>query len=304
MKKTFLKLFFVLGVVLTSMLITSCTNDPNFNAPGMDKTASEILSSHVWITTKIVDNNGNDISLDSLAGAMYAGYAYYKADGTFRIIDFNDNSKIFGLWEIKDNPIKRYLAVYDSNNEIIYKDSVDLLELTNNKFTFEIADSIDPLIKYNVEHQPVTDHPEPKTASELLAAVEWETTKVLDITNGIDSAKELDKSVPPALNLSGDAYYLDNNPGKYFPKNDEGKYANGTFLITEHGDNTKVKYQGDWYVSLDGKQRTLLGRNQDGAIDFESIVSIVELTQDVFTYDIKVDELLLRVEHKPIEKKD
>ncbi|MDM1398920.1 DUF4822 domain-containing protein [Myroides odoratimimus] len=302
MKKNFLRLFGLTVFLLSSAVIVSCSSDDNSKNEITVKSepGSVVLSSNVWITSKIVDNKGNNISLDKMPGAMYAGYAYYNTDGTFRIVDFKDGHKMYGLWSLTDNDTKRKLVVFNSLNEILFERSVDLVELNNKKFTYVISDATNPSIVYNVEHEPVTNHPEPKTPAQILASVEWKTTKVLDITNGVDKAIELDRTIAPASNFSGDAYYVNNNGKEYFPKNKDGKYSNGTFLITAYGDKAAVRSQGDWYVSLDGKTRTLIGRAADGSVTFERTVSVFELTNKKFTYDIEVGGILLRVEHEPI----
>ncbi|EHQ43007.1 DUF4822 domain-containing protein [Myroides odoratus] len=301
MKKNLLNVLTVSVVLLAFVATISCSSDDNVKQPIKPESGSEILSKHVWITTNIVDNRGGNISLDVMPGAMYAGYAYYNADGTFRIVDFKDGHKMYGLWSLKDQDAKRHLVVYNSENKIAFERSVDIVELNNSIFTYKIGDQDNAEIMYDVEHKPVTDHPEPKTPAEVLASVVWTTTKVFDITNGVTPVVELDKTIAPAANFSGDAYYINKNGKAYFPKSADGKYSNGTFLITAYGDKDNVRSQGDWYVSLDGKLRTLIGRAADGSVTFERTVSIVELTDKKFTYDIKVDDVVLRVEHEPIQ---
>lgn len=289
-------------IFITTTTIVSCSSDDNAAVVTETKTKAAILSDHDWITTKIVDNKGNNISLDVMPGAMYAGYAYYNPDGTFRIVDFKDGHKMYGLWSLKDNETKRHLVVYNAKNEVAYERTVDLIEVNDKVFTYAIPDNSNPEIIYYVEHKPVTNHAEPKTPAEILASVDWTTTKVLDITKGVEQGIELDRTVAPAANFSGDAYYVNNNGKAYFPKNKEGKYVNGTFQITAYGSKETVRSQGDWYVSLDGKTRTLIARNTDGSVAFERTVTIVELSENKFTYDIQAGDALLRVEHKPIQK--
>ncbi|WP_121965255.1 DUF4822 domain-containing protein [Myroides sp. N17-2] len=302
MSKKVFSLLSISILLLGSLATVSCSSDDNSNSMEVKETGTEILSKHTWITTKIVDNKGVDVKLDVMPGAMYAGYAYYNTDGTFRIVDFKDGHKMYGLWSLRDNDTKRHLVVYNSKNEVAYERTVDMVELNNNVFTYNIPDGSNSSIIYSVEHKPVTDHAEPKTPAEVLASVEWKTTKVFDITKGVEGAKEMDKTVAPAASFSGDAYYINSNGKAYFPKNKEGKFANGTFLITAYGDKSAVRSQGDWYVSLDGKTRTLIAKRPDGSVAFERTVSVYELTENKFTYDIEVDGVLLRVEHEPIKK--
>ncbi|MCS4237440.1 DUF4822 domain-containing protein [Myroides odoratus] len=301
MRKKLLSLLSVSGVLLAFAATVACSSDDNVKQPIKPETGSEILAKHVWMTSKIVDNKGENISLDVKPGETYAGYAYYNANGTFRIVDFKDGHKMFGLWSLKDQDTKRHLVVYNSENKVAFERTVDIVELNNTMFTYKIEDHDNGEVVYNVEHKPVTNHPEPKIPAEILASTAWKTTQVFDITNGVTPVVELDKTIAPAVNFSGDAYYENKNGKAYFPKNAEGKYSNGTFLFTAYGDKEKVTAQGDWYVSLDGDLQTLIERAADGSVASERAVFIFELTDKKFTYDIKVDDVILRVEHEPIQ---
>ncbi|MDR2223046.1 MAG: DUF4822 domain-containing protein [Flavobacteriaceae bacterium] len=301
MKKRVLSLLGVSILFLGALSNVACSSDDDAKQEVTKETRTAIMAKHIWITSKIVDNKGNNIRLDVMPGAMYAGYAYYNTNGTFRIVDFKDGHKMYGLWSLKDNDTKRHLVAYKTDNTVAFERSVEIVELTNQKFTYKIADTNNPEIIYSVEHIPVTNHPEPKTPAEVLASVEWKTTKVFDITNGEDKAVEMDRTQAPASNLSGDAYYVNKHGKDYFPKLADNNYANGTFLITEYGDKTKVRSQGDWYVSLDGKARTLIARKPDGTVAFQRTVSIFELNSKKFTYDIEMNNVKMRVEHEPIK---
>ncbi len=306
MKSNLLKVITISSLSVVGGLMFSCSSDDNSSIPKAKETGSEVLSKHVWITTEVKDNNGKKLDLTTMPAAMYVGYAYYKPDGTFRIVDLKDQPKMYGEWTLSDNDTKRNLVVYKSDNSVAYKRTVDLLALNNNVFTYQIADGNNASILYDVEHKPVTNHPEPKTPAEVLASVEWATTKVWDITNGVEGAPELDKTQAPAANYSGDAYYVNNNGNAYFPKAKDGVYSNGTFKITAYGDKEAVRSQGDWYVSVDGKERLLTARNAEGGVAWTRAVPIVELTATKFTYDITIPvndvETTLRVEHEPIKK--
>lgn len=304
---------------LVLAVTTSCSDDDNNQT---NQTRTEILSSHVWITTKVTDNTGKSLPLVEQPANTYVGYAYYKADGTFRIIDFKDQPKMFGKWSLTDNETKRFLQVYKSTNELAYERSVDLLTVNDQVFTYRIYPSAtDKDLYYDVEHKPVTDHPEPKTPAEVLASVSWKTTNVYDITafyegsvvstaasNPIDPSaikeaellaaklQPLNNAETPASNYAGDAYYTLSQKG-YFPKNKDDKYSNGEFKITPFDQLTPIRSQGDWYVSLDGKLRTLYAKDNDGKIIWQRVVSIHQLSSDIFTYDIVHEKQVLRVEH-------
>lgn len=306
MKKNLLKVLTVSGLFLGGSVLFSCSSDDNSSIPTPKETGSEILSKHVWITTEVKDNKGKKMDLNTMPAAMYVGYAYYKPDGTFRIVDLKDQPKMYGEWTLSDNDSKRNLVVYKTDNSVAYKRTVDLVALNNSVFTYQIADGSNASVIYDVEHKPVTNHPEPKTPAEVLASVEWTTTKVLDITNGVEGAPEMDRTVAPASNFSGDAFYVNNNGSAYFPKTKDGVFANGTFAITAYGDKTEVRSQGDWYVSVDGKERVLTARDAEGKVAWTRAVPIVELSATKFTYDITISvnniETTLRVEHEPIKK--
>lgn len=306
MKKNLLKGLTASSLILVGGILFSCSSDDNTSNSFPKETGSEILSKHVWLTTEVTDNNGVKLDLITMPAAMYVGYAYYKPDGTFRIVDLKDQPKMFGTWTLSDNDTKRNLIVYKSDNTEAYRRTVDLVVLNNAVFTYKIANGNDASIVYDVEHKPVTNHVEPKTPAEVLASVDWTTSKVFDITNGVEGAPELDRTKAPASNFSGDAYYVNNKGNAYFPQKEDGVFANGTFAITAYGDKGAVRSQGDWYVSVDGKERVLTARNAEGNVAWTRAVPIVELTETKFTYDITVPvegvDTTLRVEHEPIKK--
>lgn len=252
--KLTLTLFSVILLMGSASVLTSCNNDDNQSKNQEDQRQPETLSNHVWITTEVSDQTGRVLNNNTQPASDYVGYAYYKTDGTFRIVDFNDRPRIFGTWELTDNNTKRLLRVYNTENTIAYERSVDIITLRNNLFTYRIVPNADnSSVFYNVAHRPVTDHPEPNTPAQVLASVNWTTTKVLDITNGEENATELDRNTIPASNFSGDAYYVNNHGNEYFPKNADDEFANGTFEITNYGNRESVRARGDWYVSLNGR---------------------------------------------------
>ncbi|WP_128330851.1 DUF4822 domain-containing protein [Apibacter sp. HY039] len=286
--------------ITTLILNVSCSDDDLVtNLSPQGETKSDILSTHVWITTKVTDNRGNQLDLSVAPASNYAGYAYYRTDGTFRIVDFTDQPKIFGEWSLINDESQRKLVVYNSDNSVAFERNVDIMALSHTIFTYAIPDSSDPSIIYYVEHIPV-NHNEVLTPAQVLASTDWTTTKVWDITNGQENAVEMDRTVAPASNFSGDAYYINNSGNLYFPKNDRGEFSNGNFMITAYGDKSNVRSQGEWYVSLDGKLRNLIAKNNNGEVLWSRTVAITELTSTKFTYDIQVDSRLLRVEHEPL----
>ncbi|MDM1406790.1 DUF4822 domain-containing protein [Myroides sp. DF42-4-2] len=297
-----LKFLTALAVLLaSSFFLQSCSKEDNNRPQSIQDSKTTLLATHVWKTTAIRDHQGKKLDLASGPVQTYTGYAYYRRDGTFRFVDFNDKPKLFGTWKLTDGASKRHLTVYNNENSTAYTRTVDLLAVNNSLFSYRIVpDPSKPNTFYEVDHQPVTNHPEPLTPAQLLAAVPWKTVAVLDITAGVQQAKKLNMNTAPAADYVGNTYYTNVHGNAYFPKNKEGKYANGTFAFTALNDKKNVRSKGDWYVSVDGTQRTLIGRNPNQSIAWEQKVYIVELTTAKFTYDIQVGKKMLRVFHQPL----
>lgn len=105
-----------------------------------------------------------------------------------------------------------------------------------------------------------------ETPSGVLASTAWETTGAV---NQDGSPVALDDAA--VANFVGWAYYD----------------ADGTFTMYNLDDTPKM--QGDWSVSPDGSERTLVAKDAAGAVLFTRVVPITELTSDVFTYRIVPD---------------
>lgn len=106
----------------------------------------------------------------------------------------------------------------------------------------------------------------PLTPSELLASTPWETTNAKN-NNGENVAL----SDPNVSNFVGFAYFK----------------ADGTFTMYNLDDTPKM--HGDWSVSADGTTRTIVARNDAGAVLFTRVVDITVLTATEFTYRIYPD---------------
>lgn len=104
------------------------------------------------------------------------------------------------------------------------------------------------------------------TPSELLASTPWETTNAKN-SNGENVAL----ADPNVSNFVGFAYFK----------------ADGTFTMYNLDDTPKM--QGDWSVSADGKTRTIVAKNDAGAVLFTRVVDITVLTATEFTYRIYPD---------------
>lgn len=101
------------------------------------------------------------------------------------------------------------------------------------------------------------------TPSETLASTPWETTGAKDNTGQTVALTNANVS-----NFVGFAYFK----------------TDGTFTMYNLDDSPKLK--GDWSVSADGKTRTIVAKNDAGAVLFTRVVDITVLTRKEFTYRI------------------
>lgn len=327
------KLFGLLSAVLFGTLtLASCSDDDNNNSgePNYNTSGSTILSSHNWVTTEVKDEQGLNLSLDDSIANTYVGYAYYKKDGDFRIVALNNTNKMYGKWALLNNDKTRRLEVYNSFNTIAYTRDVDILTLNDSVFTYRIHyDNADNSKYVDVIHVP-TDHAEPKTPAQILAGTSWKTSNIYDIKSfykgATGSTADNNPIVPSDLNVSGlnqalimgaidplsndslpqrnyagDAYYGNTNAANYFATttiNNVSYFTNGDFSITEYDKPTAIRSQGNWYMSLDGKYRTLNAINtQTGAVAWSRVVYVYVLTPSKFSYIIVDGNEVLLVEH-------
>ncbi len=108
--------------------------------------------------------------------------------------------------------------------------------------------------------------PDQLTPSETLASTPWETTNAKN-----NKAENLALNDVNVSNFVGFAYFK----------------ADGTFTMYNLDDSPKM--HGDWSVSADGKTRTVIAKNDTGAVQFTRIVDITVLTRQEFTYRIYPD---------------
>lgn len=102
-----------------------------------------------------------------------------------------------------------------------------------------------------------------QTPGELLSATAWQTTGARNAQGA--SVALTDDNVK---NYVGFAYFK----------------ANTQFTMYNLDDTPKMK--GDWWLSLDGKTRFIIARNDAGAELFRREVPITVLTQTEFTYRV------------------
>lgn len=104
------------------------------------------------------------------------------------------------------------------------------------------------------------------TPGELLASTPWETTNAKN-----NNGENIALTDPNVSNFVGFAYFK----------------ADGTFTMYNLDDTPKM--HGDWSVSPDGKTRTIVAKNDAGAVLFTRVVDITVLTTTEFTYRIYPD---------------
>ncbi|MGO2746610.1 DUF4822 domain-containing protein [Microbacterium sp.] len=105
------------------------------------------------------------------------------------------------------------------------------------------------------------------TPSAVLADTPWETTGAVD-----QDGNEIALTDEAVANFVGWAYYK----------------TDGTFTMYNLDDSPKM--QGDWTVSADGSERTLVAKDAAGEVLFERTVPITALTDEEFTYRVVPDE--------------
>ncbi|MCD2421148.1 DUF4822 domain-containing protein [Niabella pedocola] len=102
-----------------------------------------------------------------------------------------------------------------------------------------------------------------QTPSEVLASTAWETTSAKNA-----EGKQVALSDPNVSNFVGFAYFKTDSK------------------FTMYNLDNSPKMKGDWWLSLDGKTRFIIARNDAGAELFRREVEITVLTKAEFTYRI------------------
>ncbi|MGG7440839.1 DUF4822 domain-containing protein [Chryseobacterium arthrosphaerae] len=262
---TLKKLCYLSAAMLLSASFVACSdNDDEMIIE--QQTPSQVLSSTPWETTGAKDKNGNSVALTDASVAGYVGFAYFKADGKFAIYGLNDVLRSRGTWSVDAQGKTRTIAALNPDGTTIFTRDVEILVLNKNEFTYRIRpNSSDPSVYYDIIHTR-TSHAEPGNGQLTLASTPWETTGAKD-KNG-NTIVLTDPSVAGYVGYS------------YFK-------ANGTFKI--FGLNDVLRSQGTWSISADGKKRTLVGLDNNGAVIFTRVVDILVLNDTTFTYRITPD---------------
>ncbi|WP_402844594.1 DUF4822 domain-containing protein [Microbacterium sp. GXS0129] len=229
---------------------------------------SAVLSATPWETTGAVDQDGTPVALTDPAVANFVGWAYYDADGTFRMYNLDDTPKMHGDWSIDPNGEARTITAKDDTGAALFTRTVPLVTLTTEEFTYRVTpDANTPDVYYDIIHTP-TDHPEPTTTtpSSILAATPWETTGAVD-----QDGTPVALTDPAVANFVGWAYYD----------------ADGTFRMYNLDDTPKM--HGDWSIDPNGEARTITAKDDTGAALFTRTVPLVTLTTEEFTYRVTPD---------------
>ncbi|MET3038069.1 DUF4822 domain-containing protein [Chryseobacterium sp. NRRL B-14859] len=280
---TLKKLSYLFAITLLSVSFVACS-DHGDEIIIEQQTPSQVLSSTPWETTGAKDKNGNNMTLADASVAGYVGFAYFKTDGSFAIYGLDDILRSRGTWSVDAQGKTRTIAALNPDGTTIFTRDVEILVLNNNEFTYRIRPNAnDQSIYYDIIHTR-TSHTEPNNGQLTLASTPWETTGAKDKDG--NNVALTDASVAGYVGYS------------YFR-------ANGTFKII--GLDDVLRSQGKWSISPDGKKRTLIGLDANGAVTFTRIVDILTLNENTFTYRITpeatnpavfYDIIHTRVDHK------
>ncbi|MFC0673580.1 DUF4822 domain-containing protein [Brachybacterium hainanense] len=130
-------------------------------ATAAEQTPSDILASTAWETTGATDEDGEAVALEDEDVAMFVGYAYFDADGTFTMYDLADAPKMQGDWTVDDAGTTRHIVAKDDAGAVQFERDSDIVTLTDSEFTYRVfPDPENTADYYDIIHTP-TDHAEP-----------------------------------------------------------------------------------------------------------------------------------------------
>lgn len=154
-------------VVLAALAIVPTTAAASAPAPAsassfrVAETPSDVLASTPWKTTGAVDQNGDRIALDDPAVANFVGWAYFEADGTFTMYNFDDSPKMHGDWSVAPDGSSRWIAAKNDSGQVLFQRVVPITRLDKNVFTYRIyPNAADATVYYDIVHTK-TNHVEP-----------------------------------------------------------------------------------------------------------------------------------------------
>lgn len=89
------------------------------------------------------------------------GYAYFKTNGSFIMVNLDDSPKLQGTWSVSADGKTRTLVALNDDNEVLFTRVVDITVLTTTEFTYRIyPNNNDRTVYFDIVHTP-TDHVEP-----------------------------------------------------------------------------------------------------------------------------------------------
>ncbi|WP_291888001.1 DUF4822 domain-containing protein [Chryseobacterium sp.] len=273
------KLMYVASIFAFVATFVSCSSDNNESEI---ETPSQVLSSTTWETTGAKDKDGNPVALTDPNVSGFVGFSYFKADGNFAIYGLNDVLRSIGIWSVSADGKTRTITALKPDGTTLFTRVVDILVLNTNEFTYRIhTNPNDSSVFYDIKHSKVS-HAEPNLGQLILASTPWETTAAKN-KNGNPVAL----TDPKVSGFVGYSYFR----------------ANGTYAI--YGLNNVLRSQGTWFISPDGKTRTITALDANGNVIFTRIVDILTLNNAEFTYRIVPDATNNPAEfydiiHKPV----
>jgi len=124
-------------------------------------TPSEVLAATPWETTSATDQDGNQVALTDENVAMYVGWAYFKADGTFAMYNLDDSPKMRGDWTVTADGSTRTIVSKDEKGEVKFTRDSKIVTLTAEEFTYRVfPDANNAAVYFDIIHTP-TNHAEP-----------------------------------------------------------------------------------------------------------------------------------------------
>jgi hypothetical protein len=143
---------------------SSETSSTTAAASSAVQTPSQILSSTAWETTGAVDNTGKRRDLTDPDVKNYVGYAYFNADGTFRMYNLDDTPKMQGDWKLTPDGKTRIITAKDETGKVKFTRSSPIETLTATEFTYRTyPEQNNQSVYIDIVHTPTT-HKAPTSA--------------------------------------------------------------------------------------------------------------------------------------------
>ncbi|MEV0245603.1 DUF4822 domain-containing protein [Nocardia sp. NPDC050712] len=142
-----------------AMSTASSAPMPSSVQPG---TPAATLAATAWETTSATNASGTEVPLTDDNVKNYVGYAYFKPDGTFTMVNLDDSPKMRGDWTVSPDGKTRTIVVKNEAGQEQSRRTVDIVALDDKEFTYRVyPDAADKAVYYDIIHTPTT-HPEPR----------------------------------------------------------------------------------------------------------------------------------------------